>query len=79
MPDQPPRDPRPALPPRFITAHAVADQLGVSAMSIYRMIDRGELRAYRIGRSVRIDPRDVATLVRSRATVAFEIRREGEA
>ncbi len=79
MPDQSPRDPRPALPPRFITAHDVADRLGVSAMSIYRMIDRGELRAYRIGRSVRIDPRDVATLVRSRATVAFEIRREGEA
>lgn len=79
MPDQPLRDPRPALPPHFVTAHDVADRLGVSAMSIYRMIDRGELRAYRIGRSLRIDPRDVAALVRSRATVAFETRREGEA
>lgn len=79
MPDQPPRDPRPSLPPRLVTAHDVADRLGVSAMSIYRMIDRGELRAYRIGRSLRIDPRDVAALVRSHTTVAWEIHREGEA
>ena len=79
MPNQPPRDPAPALPPRFVTAHDVADRLGVSKMSIYRMIDRGELRAYRIGRSLRIDPRDVAALVRSGSTIAFEIRREGEA
>ena len=43
-----------AARPRFLTPAEVADQLRVSAMTVYRLIKSGELRAARIGKSYRV-------------------------
>src|SRR3546814_15907807 len=39
---------------RFLTPAEVAEELRVSAMTVYRLIKAGELRAARIGKSYRI-------------------------
>lgn len=52
----------PALPPAasLWTLDDVAAHLGCHKESVRRMIARGELRAYRYGRSIiRVDPRDL--------------------
>jgi putative molybdopterin biosynthesis protein len=36
-----------------------AERLAVSRKTVYRLIDRGELRAIHVGRVVRIDPDDL--------------------
>jgi excisionase family DNA binding protein len=48
-----------ATRPRFLTPAEVAEELRVSAMTVYRLIKAGELRAARIGKSYRIRPDDV--------------------
>jgi excisionase family DNA binding protein len=45
--------------PRLLTVAEMAALLRVSTMTIYRLINAGELRTIRIGRSIRI-PNDVA-------------------
>lgn len=45
---------RPLLP-----AEAAARYLGVSRWTIYRLIDRGELKAYTVGSQIRIRPDDI--------------------
>jgi excisionase family DNA binding protein len=58
--------PSPALP-RLLTVDATADALGLSAKSIRRMIDRGDLPVHRLGRAIRIAEHDViAYLARTR-------------
>ena len=69
----------PALPPNLIGVPEVAAQLGVSRMTIYRLITREDLRAYRIGKSIRLDPRDVAAYVRSNNTITWELNAGGAA
>jgi putative molybdopterin biosynthesis protein len=44
---------RPLLSPREVAALA-----GVSLKTVYREVDRGALRAHRVGRQLRIDPVD---------------------
>ncbi|OGM77524.1 hypothetical protein A2188_02340 [Candidatus Woesebacteria bacterium RIFOXYA1_FULL_43_9] len=39
----------------FYTAKDLADKLGVNIMTIYRYIDRGKLKAYKIGKEFRIE------------------------
>jgi len=39
----------------FYTAKDLADKLGVNIMTIYRYIDAGKLKAYKIGKEFRID------------------------
>jgi len=60
---KPPPYPRPArgFPPRprdpqdpWMTVAAIAAELGVSKMTVYRLIHAGELAAHRIGRSFRV-------------------------
>jgi excisionase family DNA binding protein len=53
--------PRPL--PDVLTVAEVAQQLRVSKMTIYRMINSGELRALRIGRSVRVPAAALAELL----------------
>jgi putative molybdopterin biosynthesis protein len=48
-------DPRPPLRP-----HDAAEMLSVSRKTVYRLIERGELRAVHVGRAIRIDPSDLA-------------------
>jgi len=39
---------------RWISSVRAAERLGVSIRDLYRLIDRGDLRAYRIGREIRL-------------------------
>jgi excisionase family DNA binding protein len=39
---------------RFLTVQEVADLMRVSTMTVYRLINAGELRAARVGRSYRL-------------------------
>jgi excisionase family DNA binding protein len=52
--------------PRFLTPAEVADNLRVSAMTVYRLIKSGELRAARIGKSYRIREEDVDAYLSAR-------------
>lgn len=57
--------PQETTPRRFTTVPDAAAHIGVSAQTLRRMIDRGELPAYRIGpRNIRIDVSDLDTLAR---------------
>jgi putative molybdopterin biosynthesis protein len=44
---------------RLLRPDEAAERLAVSRKTVYRLIDRGELRAVHVGRSVRIDPSDL--------------------
>ncbi|MDQ2725669.1 MAG: helix-turn-helix domain-containing protein [Actinomycetota bacterium] len=44
---------------RFVTVSEVADQLRVSNMTVYRLVQSGQLPAVRVGRSYRIRAEDV--------------------
>jgi len=43
-----------ALESRFLTPAEVSERLQVSARTVQRLIQRGELKAFRVGRQVRI-------------------------
>jgi excisionase family DNA binding protein len=43
----------------------VADHLGVSKMTVYRMITIGEIKAYRFGRAFRIKREDFAEYIQN--------------
>lgn len=64
MTTQPP--PRPS----YLTPHEVAAILRVSAMTVYRLIHGRELEAIRVGRSFRVDTRDVRAFLRDASTTA---------
>jgi excisionase family DNA binding protein len=51
--------PDPGPHERLITVRAVAARLGVSAASVYKLCQRGELRGLRIGGALRFQPTDV--------------------
>jgi len=55
---------------RLLTAKEVAGLMRVSTMTVYRLINNGELPAYRIERQVRIDEADVSRYLASRYTEA---------
>jgi excisionase family DNA binding protein len=44
---------------RYLTVGEVAAQLRVSSMTVYRLINSGQLPALRIGRSFRLRPEDL--------------------
>ncbi|AOY76598.1 substrate-binding domain-containing protein [Clostridium formicaceticum] len=44
---------------RSLTPQEVADILQIAKNTVYELIKRGEMNAYRVGRKVRIDPKDV--------------------
>lgn len=46
---------------RSLTPEEVAQILKITRNTVYEMVKRGELPAYRIGRKIRIDPQDVET------------------
>jgi excisionase family DNA binding protein len=44
---------------RFMTVGEVAGELRVSTMTVYRLINSGQLAAVRVGRSFRVRPEDL--------------------
>jgi excisionase family DNA binding protein len=48
---------------RWMGTPAVAEYLGVNPRTVYRLIDEGELPAYKFGRVIRLRERDVADFV----------------
>ena len=59
-----------------LTVHEVASLLGVSDKHIYEMTADGTLPAFHVGRSVRLDPQDVADWLRKKRSAAAESRNE---
>jgi excisionase family DNA binding protein len=59
-----------AGPIRFMTVSEVAASLRVSTMTVYRLINGGELPAARIGRSFRVRAEDLDTFVADHFTRA---------
>ncbi len=55
---------------RFLTVAEVADLLRVSAMTVYRLIEAGELRALRVGKAFRINEDDLDEFLTTRYTQA---------
>jgi excisionase family DNA binding protein len=53
-------DPSPEPEERFLSVAEVAMRLGVSRKTVRRMIKRGDLRAHRVGRLVRVAERRLA-------------------
>lgn len=51
---------------QFLTVSDVAGYLQVSIKTVRRLILRGELRAYRVGRSLRVAPADVDRCLKKR-------------
>ena len=56
--------------PRFLTVSEVAEALRVSNMTVYRLINSGELPAVRIGKSFRLREEDVDRYLGGRFTEA---------
>jgi len=54
----------------FVTVGEVARQLRVSNMTVYRLINAGEIPALRIGRSYRLRVEDVDAYLAARYTAA---------
>jgi excisionase family DNA binding protein len=52
--------------PRLLSVRAVADQTTLPLSSVYDAVYRGDLPVVRIGRSVRIDERDVVEFIAAR-------------
>lgn len=53
---------------RFLTVAEVADLLRVSSMTVYRLIEAGDLRALRVGKSYRISNDDFESFLGPRYT-----------
>lgn len=50
-------------PIRWMSTPAVAEYLGVNPRTVYRLIDEGELPAYKFGRVIRLQEADVTAFV----------------
>ena len=55
---------------QFLTSKDVARWLNVSERSVTRLVERGDLRAHRVGGVLRYDPEDVRRYIERTATSA---------
>ena len=55
---------------RYVTVAEVAGQLRVSNMTVYRLVQAGQLPAVRVGRSYRIREEDIDRYIASQYTAA---------
>ena len=53
-----------APPPVFLTVDGIAKRLNVHPNTVYRLVRTGDLRAYRIGRSLRVNRDDLLAYIR---------------
>ena len=65
-----PQAPKGETKPSYLTVAEVAGQLRVSNMTVYRLVQSGELAAVRVGRSYRIREDDVDRFLAARYTQA---------
>ena len=56
--------------PRFLTVAEVAGQLRVSTMTVYRLLQAGQLASVRVGKSYRVREEDVDRYLASTYTQA---------
>lgn len=56
-----------------LTPKEVADMLKITTNTVYEMVKRGELNAYRVGRKMRIEPEDVEEYKRRTRTGVFQV------
>ncbi len=52
----------------WLSTAAAAERIGVSVRTLYRLIDHGEVPAYRMGRVIRLTGREVAAHIESSQT-----------
>ncbi|MFT5406436.1 MAG: excisionase family DNA binding protein [Verrucomicrobiales bacterium] len=45
---------------KMITVKCVAEELGISPISVRRLIEKGEIRGYKFGGSIRVDKADLS-------------------
>lgn len=57
-----------------LTVQEVAEILGVSDKHIYEMAADGTLPSFHVGRSIRLDPQDVADWLRKKKSPALQDR-----
>ena len=50
-------------PIRWMSTSEAADYLGVNTRTLYRLIDEGDLPAYKLGRVIRLQESDVLAFV----------------
>lgn len=50
-------------PINWMSTPAVAEYLGVNTRTVYRLIDEGELPAYKFGRVIRLQEADVEAFI----------------
>ena len=55
--------------PEFMTQKELGEILRVSALTVYRLTKRGELKAFKVGRSLRYSRADVEAYVEGRRKV----------
>ena len=51
---------------RALRASEVAKMLSTSKMTIYRLVERGTIPHFRIGSSIRFDPKEIADWLRTK-------------
>jgi excisionase family DNA binding protein len=56
----------------FTSVPAIADHLGVSRMTIYRLVDSGELDAVRVGRIIRVYRASYRAYLRAHAITGLD-------
>lgn len=59
-----PTNPGDSSSPKFLTVAEVAAMMRVSKMTVYRLVHNGELPAVRVGRSFRVQEKDVDEYLR---------------
>ena len=62
----PPYEPAHAASCCFFNVEQIADLLQLSPKSVRRLIKRGELRAYRVGRQLRVSQEDLRAFLMQR-------------
>lgn len=49
----------------WINTQEAADIIGITLRTLYRLIDEGQLKAYKFGRVIRLKPSDVDAFIES--------------
>jgi excisionase family DNA binding protein len=58
---------------RWLSTRTAADQLGITTRTLYRLIDSGQLPAYKFGRVIRLKEDEVEAFVESARIVPGEL------